>query len=250
MELSPLGFGAFKIGRNQGIKYEQGYELPTDAEVARLLNGVLDLGINYIDTAPAYGLSEERIGRAISHRNAEFIVSTKVGENFIDGRSEFDFSSVGVRDSVDRSRSRLRRDVLDLVFVHSNGDDDQVLHHTDVLPTLMKLRDKGTIRAIGFSDKTVSGAIDALKWADALMVEYHLQDQSHAEALAKAQVGGVGIVVKKGLASGRLDPVQAIAFVLQNPSVTSLVIGGLDLDHIRNNLVAAEAVMIAERPAS
>ena len=62
LELSPLGFGAFKIGRNQGIKYEQAYELPSDKDVSQLLNAVLDAGVNYIDTAPAYGLSEERIG--------------------------------------------------------------------------------------------------------------------------------------------------------------------------------------------
>ena len=53
--MSPIGFGAFKIGRNEGIKYPQGYDLPDDARVERLLNEVLDLGINYVDTAPAYG---------------------------------------------------------------------------------------------------------------------------------------------------------------------------------------------------
>lgn len=249
MEFSPLGFGAFKIGRNVGIKYEHGYELPSDTEVDRLLNGVLDLGINYIDTAPAYGVGEERIGKTIGHRNGEFIVSTKVGENFIGGQSVFDFTSGGVRDSVERSRTRLRREVLDLVFVHSSGDDDQVLQRTDVVPTLIELRNKGTIRAIGFSGKTVSGAMDAMTWADALMVEYHLQNQSHAGLLAKALVKGIGIVVKKGLASGRLDPAPAIAFVLKNPAVTSLVIGGLDLEHVRDNLRMAEAVTINQQPA-
>jgi aryl-alcohol dehydrogenase-like predicted oxidoreductase len=244
IELSVLGFGAFKIGRNVGIKYERSYELPSHAEVDGLLHGVLDLGINYIDTAPAYGLSEERIGRAVSHRHAEFVVSTKVGEEFADGRSHFDFSSQGVRSSVDRSSIRLGRDMLDLVFVHSSGDDEHVLHRTDAVATLIELRDKGRIRAIGFSGKTTTGAMDALKWADALMVEYHLQDQSHAEVLKKAQECGVGIVVKKGLASGRLDAAKAIEFVLTNSAVTSLVVGGLDLNHIRLNARAAEAAVI------
>src|SRR5262245_28620985 len=103
VRISPLGFGAFKIGRNQGIKYPSGYDLPDESTVSRLLNEVLDLGITYIDTAPAYGLSEERIGRAIGHRRSEFVLSTKVGETFSDGKSTFDFSANGVRDSVTRS---------------------------------------------------------------------------------------------------------------------------------------------------
>ena len=65
--VSPIGFGAFKIGRNQGIKYASAYDLPDETAVAALLEGVLDLGINLIDTAPAYGLSEERIGRALGN---------------------------------------------------------------------------------------------------------------------------------------------------------------------------------------
>ena len=56
LPLSPIGYGAFKIGRNVGTKYNQAYELPDHATVEKLLNGVLDLGINYIDTAPAYCL--------------------------------------------------------------------------------------------------------------------------------------------------------------------------------------------------
>ena len=61
LPLSPLGYGAFKIGRNAGTKYEQAYELPDSATAERLLNGVLDLGINYIDTAPRS--EERRVGK-------------------------------------------------------------------------------------------------------------------------------------------------------------------------------------------
>jgi len=80
--ISPIGFGAFKIGRNQKTKYSAAYDLPSDEQVAELLDGLLALGINYIDTAPAYGTSEERIGRAIAGRRAEFVLATKVGETF------------------------------------------------------------------------------------------------------------------------------------------------------------------------
>ncbi len=245
LAVSPIGFGAFKIGRNVGIKYAQGYDLPSDSAVDRLLNTVLDLGINYIDTAPAYGISEERIGRAISARRSEFILCTKVGETFEDGCSTYDFSEHGVRSSVARSRKRLGSDELDIVLIHSDGNDLQILNETDVVPTLTALRDAGVIKAIGLSAKTVDGARAALAWADVLMVEYHVRDQSHGPVIAEAAAAGVGVVVKKGLASGELDPAEAIPFVLSTAGVASLVIGSLGIDHIRTNIRLAEAVSSA-----
>jgi len=231
----PLGFGAFKIGRNQGIKYPQGYELPDDAAVERLLNGVLDLGCTLIDTAPAYGLSEERIGRAIGHRRNEFVMSTKVGETFTDGVSIFDFTRDGVEASLQRSLQRLRTDVLDVVFVHSSGDDEHVLRETDVVPVLTEWKMAGRIRAIGLSGKTIAGARLALEWADVVMVEYHLDDRSHADVITEAAERGVGVFVKKGLASGKLPAEAALRFVLSHPGVTSMIVGGLSLEHFAAN---------------
>ena len=66
------------------------------------------------------------------------------------------------------------------------------------------------------------------------MVEYHLDDRSHAGVIAAAHQREVGIVVKKGLASGRLDPKAAVAFVLGTPGVSSLVVGSLSVDHMRD----------------
>ncbi len=239
LNVSPVGFGAFKIGRNEKVKYSDQYDLPNERESARLLNGLLDLGISFIDTAPAYGLSEERIGRAISQRRDEFVLSTKVGETFTNGTSTYGFSSDAVRESVNRSLQRLKTDVLDLLFIHSDGSDLQILKETDVVETLIELKAAGTTKAIGFSGKTVDGARAAIGWADAIMVEYHSDDTSHAEVIADAARRGVGVVVKKGLASGRLSADNAIRFVLSNPHISSLVIGGLNLDHLRANVEAA-----------
>ena len=109
------------------------------------------------------------------------------------------------------------------------------------MPTLHQLRAEGLVRAIGFSGKTVQGARAALVWADAIMVEYHLDDRSHAGAIAEADRSDVGVVVKKGLASGGLDPAKAIPFVLNTTGVGSLLIGALNEDHIRQNIRQAEA---------
>lgn len=241
--VTPVGFGAFKIGRNQNAKYPDSYELPDDRTAERLLNAVLDLGITYIDTAPAYGISEERIGRFLSHRRGEFVLSTKVGESFDAGRSSYDFSASAVRESVSRSLDRLRTDVLDLVFIHSRGDDLAILDETDAVPTLKDLQAEGLVRAIGLSGKTVEGARQSLQWADAVMVEYHVRDRSHEPVMAGAAEKGVGVIVKKGLASGHLSAEQAVAFVLRHPAVSSLVVGSLNVDHLRANLAVAERVL-------
>ena len=246
--VSPIAFGAFKIGRNVGIKYSRGYELPGDEEVAELLNGLLDLGINTIDTAPAYGSSEQRIGRLIAHRRREFVVSTKVGETFAGDRSTYDFSDASVRRCIDNSLHHLRTDVLDVVLIHSDGDDLRVLEETDVVATLCSLRECGTVRAIGLSGKTVEGARAALSWADLIMVEYHLRDRSHEAVMAEADEGGVGVMVKKGLASGHLSPHEAIPFVLRNRAVTSLVVGTLSLEHLRTDLRLAEETLAEAGP--
>lgn len=239
----PIGFGAFKIGRNEGAKYPHAYQIPTEEEASDLLHEVLDLGCNWIDTAPAYGLSEERIGRAVSHRRREFILSTKVGETFVNGVSTFDFSSAAIRASLERSLRRLQTDVLDVVLIHSNGNDQQILRETDVVNILHEFKTKGLVQAIGMSGKTIEGAALAMEWADILMVEYNLSDTTHAEVMTQAYNNGLGVLVKKGLSSGRLPATESIRFVLSHPGVTSLVIGGANLDHFRANWLVAVDLM-------
>ncbi len=242
-EISPIGFGAFKIGRNQKIKYPAGYDLPDDTQTEQLLNGVLDLHINYIDTAPAYGISEQRIGQFLSARRDEFVLSTKVGETFQDGQSTHDFTAQGVRRSIARSQKRLASEVLDIVFVHCDGNDLEILNETDVVATLIELKQSGQIKAIGFSGKTTEGARAAMDWADALMLEYHVDDTSHESVIAEAADKNIGVIVKKGLAAGHLDAATAINFVLNNPGVTSMVIGSLSLEHLEANAAIAPPPM-------
>jgi len=244
--VSPIGYGAFKIGRNHGIKYPQGYPLPDDDEAARILNAVLDLGINVIDTAPAYGLSERRIGAALAARREEYVLSTKVGETFVDGQAQYDFSRSAVVKSVRNSLSELRTDRVDLLLVHSDGRDVEIQNQTDVVATIQQIRDRGEARAIGFSGKTIQGAQAAMQWADCLMVEYNLLDETHLPVMQEAARRSIGILVKKGLASGHLPAARAIPFVLRHESVSSLIVGGLNLEHLRTNVRIATEVAVAE----
>ena len=239
LSVSPIGFGGFKIGRNEKTKYPTAYELPSESDVGRLLEGLLDLGINYIDTAPAYGLSEVRIGRFLAPRRGEFVLATKVGETFAGGVSHYDFSSAGLRASVERSLLRLRTEAIDVLLLHSDGRDLWIQNETDAVAVLGDFKARGLVRAIGLSGKTVEGATQALDWADVLMIEYHIDDRSHESLISQAAERGVGVVVKKGLASGALRAEEAIRFVLANPHVASVVVGGLSLDHFRENMRAA-----------
>lgn len=239
LKVSPLGFGAFKIGRNEKVKYPRPYDLPDETTVGNLLNRLLDLGINLIDTAPAYGLSEERIGRHLRNRRSEFILCTKVGETFDAGESRYDFTTISIEQSIYRSLKRLQTDVLDVVLIHAPGNDLEILRSTSVVQTLQRMKSAGHIKAIGLSGKTVEAGLSALDWADIVMVEYHLQDTSQLALMTQATSRGLGVFVKKGLAAGHLPAADAIPFVLNTPGVSSLVLGGLSLEHFAANIAYA-----------
>lgn len=245
LRVSTIGFGAFKIGRNTGTKYPTGYELPTDEAVVDLVRRWRNADVTFADTAPAYGTSESRLAAALHATDAPalppVLVSTKVGEAYGNGSSTYCYDEDFVRRSIRASHVALNRDVLDLVWVHSNGDDLAILESTDVVRVLRGERDSGRIRAIGFSGKTVDGARAALGWADALMVTYHMNDVSHADVMGEAHANGVGVIVKKALASGHLSPDEAIPFALDHPAVDSLVIGGLHPERFVRNVEIAQA---------
>jgi aryl-alcohol dehydrogenase-like predicted oxidoreductase len=249
ISVSAIGFGAFKIGRNENAKYPDRYQLPDESQVQRLLNGCLDLGINYIDTAPAYGLSEERIGRAIAHRRREFVLSSKAGESFQQGISRYDFSRRAITASVHATLQRLRTEYLDVLFIHANDDDVDVLANTDAIETVLDLRSAGLVRAAGFSAKSAEAARLAFACMNVLMVEYNRANRQQSPVIAAAAEHGLGIVVKKGLASGHLDAESSVRFVLDNPHVGSLLISSLNLQHIRENIDVADAVSSVRRVA-
>ncbi|MCH2161326.1 MAG: aldo/keto reductase [Phycisphaerales bacterium] len=242
LRISPIAFGAFKIGRNLKTKYAESYDLPDDHATEVLLNGVLDAGVNLIDTAPAYGSSEVRIGTHLSHRRDEYTLCTKVGETFEGNASTHRFDEASVDLSITQSLRNLRTDRIDLVQVHSDGSDMDILNSGDPLRALQKRRDQGDIRFMGFSGKTPEGNLRAVQGGqfDVVMVEYHPLDTSQFQVIEAAAIAGVGVLVKKGLASGRLAPTEAIPFCLTPPGVGSMVVGTLDLGHLKDNLLIAQ----------
>ncbi|MEM7577864.1 MAG: aldo/keto reductase [Planctomycetota bacterium] len=239
--VSPIGLGTVKLGRTRKLRYAESFELPSEDQAAAMLHGALDAGINLIDTAPAYGLAEGRVGRHLAGRRDEFVLTTKAGEHFDEttGASRFDFSAEGLAASVERSLETLGTDRVDVLLLHSDGDDFGAMHD-DTVAALLKLKTQGKARCVGLSGKTVDGALAALGWADVLMVEFHADDVSHRPVLEAAAQRGVGVMVKKGLASGRHDAASAVAFLMAESGIDTAVVGTRRLEHLIENWRAAE----------
>lgn len=239
IEVSCLGLGTVKFGRNQNVKYPENFDLPNDKKILELVKSAEELGFNLLDTAPAYGSSEKRIGdlfqqQKISRHN--WVISTKVGEEFENGKSKFDFSATNTELSIKRSLNRLQTDYLDIVLIHSNGFDEQIFDETDCLPTLQRLKKEGLIRAIGVSTKTPRGAIRAAELTDIIMVTLNPEMQADLSAIERAYEINRGVLIKKVFNSGHADLKEKnLQYALETPGVGSVIIGTLNLDHLQNN---------------
>ena len=247
--VSAVGLGTVKFGRDRGVRYARPFTLPDERSASSLLARAQELGINLIDTAPAYGESEQRLGRLLKGQRQSWVLCTKVGETFLDGESHYDFSPEHTRASVERSLTRLGTDTLDVVLVHSNGDDLDIIERQGTLDALETLKRKGLIRAIGMSTKTVPGGIAAAKACDVVMLTYNLQQQEEQAVLDACHHLGRAALVKKALASGHLaggdtDQLQAgMDLVFSHPGATAAVIGTIDPRHLEADVNAARRAL-------
>lgn len=248
--VSPLGLGTVKLGRDQGVKYPNGFSIPDDKAARALLDQARALGINLIDTAPAYGISEQRLGPLLRGQRDEWVIVSKVGEEFEGGQSHFDFSPEHARFSVERSLKRLETDRIDLLLVHSDGNDVAILRDSGIYETLAELKREGKIRAFGLSGKTVAGGLLALQHGDCAMVTYNLAEQGEKPVLDHAAAHGKGILIKKALASGHAvlregqDPVRAsFELVFGHPGVSAAIVGTINPQHLAANAAAAAAAI-------
>ena len=119
IEVSLLGLGTVKFGRNEQVKYPEGFEIPDEAFLADLLDLARSLGINMLDTAPSYGVSEERLGRLLEGQRQDWVIVGKVGEEFENGQSSYHFTPDHFKRSLERSLKRLDTNFLDVLLIHS-----------------------------------------------------------------------------------------------------------------------------------
>ncbi|MFM9958707.1 MAG: aldo/keto reductase [Phycisphaerales bacterium] len=240
--VSAIGLGTVKLGRRDGVKYPVPFELPSDEQALELLRTAHDLGVNLIDTAPAYGTSETRLGELLDRvaPRERWVLCSKAGETFENGSSTFDFTPAAITASVERSLRRLRTDYLDVVLLHSNGDDEEVVVRSGALEALRALKRRGLVRAVGASTKTPGGALLAVERGDVVMLTLNSAEQGDAPAAALAAERGVGVLVKKALVSGHaVDPGAALRGVLAVRGVSCVVVGTIDSGHLRANTMAA-----------
>lgn len=246
INISPIGLGTVKLGRNQGVKYPSSFELPDDKSASNLIALAKDLGINLIDTAPAYGISEERLGPLLKGQRQDWVICSKVGEEFHNGNSHFDFTPEHTRYSIERSLKRLNTDFIDIVLVHSDGNDVDIIEQYGTLDELAKLKEEGLINAFGMSTKTVAGGLLAAEQSDCVMITYNLNEREEETVLDYCAANNKGALIKKALASGHIamggeeDSVQkSMDFLFGHPGVTSAIIGTITPAHLRSNVQKA-----------
>ena len=118
-KVSPLGLGTVKLGRDQGVKYPTGFTIPGDDEARLLLAQARELGINLIDTAPAYGRSEERLGPLLRGQRDEWVIVSKVGEEFDGGLKALEQGDCAM--VTYNLNEQAERPVLDYAAEHGKG---------------------------------------------------------------------------------------------------------------------------------
>ncbi|MHB1045811.1 MAG: aldo/keto reductase [Thermoanaerobaculia bacterium] len=187
-----LGLGAGSVGD----------ESLDEAEAARLLHGALDLGLSFVDTAPGYGLSEERIGRHLSSRRSSFVLSTKLGYG-VPGAP--DWTPECIARGVDQALARLRTDVLDVAHLHSCPLE--TLLSSGVVEALLDAVRAGKVRVAAYS-----GENEALAWAvsssafGSVQCSVNVCDQ---RSLTLVAARGLGVVAKRPLANAPWNPSAA-----------------------------------------
>ncbi len=254
LNVSAIGLGTVKLGRARGVKYPQRFEIPDDASAARLIDRARGLGINLIDTAPAYGSSETRLGQLLAGQREDWVICSKVGEEFDDGESRFDFSPEHTRASVERSLRRLGTEVIDIVLVHSDGNDIAIIQRMGTLQALAELKQRGLIRAFGMSTKTVEGGLAVARQADVVMLTYNPGHRVEEPVLEECERCKTGALIKKALASGHLasepaktgvDRVQAsLDLIFAHPGTTAAIIGTISESHLESNVLAARRALV------
>ena len=281
MEMATLGRTGLRVSRLGVGLVEIGIQL-TEGETdlaGRLLNIALDGGINFLDTAECYGISEDLIGATISHRRGEFILATKAGHPS-HGTDAPRFTGETVRASIERSLRRLRTDYVDLLQVHAYdvfGEPPD-----DVIEAVLDAKREGKTRFVGYSQEN-----EEALWAiesglfDTLQTAFHIMDQRARYGIfEKAAAADMGIIAKRPVGNGMwgrefrpedhyentvarrlgqrahkmraLGPVEgepadrietALGFVLAHTEVHTAIVGTRNPDHMRSNIEIAESRM-------
>lgn len=189
MDVSILGFGGMEIG----------YQHISLSAAKRLLNEVLDSGINVVDTAECYSTSEDLIGEALAGRRKDFYLFTKCGHE--SGWTYPDWRPESLFRGVERSLKRLKTNHVDLIQLHSCSEAE--LRQGKVIETLQRMRERGYTRYIGYSgdSKAALFAVESEQF-DTLQLSVNIADQEALESILPAAIErSLGVMAKRPLAN-------------------------------------------------
>ncbi|MFI6790753.1 aldo/keto reductase [Nonomuraea sp. NPDC050383] len=273
LRASRLGYGAMEL------RGPQAWGRPvSDDEARTVLNTVLDSGVNLIDTSPDYGDAEEHIGRWISHRRDEFILSSKCGCPLAAAGDPRTFpphvyTRANVRACVEQSLRRMRTDHLDILMVHMSPSV-AVMRAEETIAEMRALQDEGAIRFTGMSgelpnlpEHIATGAFDVF------LLPYSALDRSHEELVGAAAAAGAGTIARGSVARPLTAPPEAmpepmrrpladrharlaaaglddladgastmellLRFILSHRDLDSVIVGSAQVAHVRANVAAA-----------
>jgi aryl-alcohol dehydrogenase-like predicted oxidoreductase len=265
LEVTQLGYGSMGLRgpRTWGVR------VVSDADADTFLNTVLDVGINFIDTAPDYGVSEERIGRFLSTRRSEFILATKCGCAPIQHDNHLEIAHVWKKHVIQRnletSLQRMRTDCIDILQFH--GGDAATLQREGLIDLLLSFREQGLIRFLGASSSLpdLPGLID-LGVFDTFQIPYSCLAPQHHDLITRAARTGAGIILRGGIAQGGPDAeIQRPAlndvwtraeldellpagitrselilrYTLSHPDCHTTIVGTCNREHLAENVAAA-----------
>ena len=221
LKVSRMGFGGIPIQR-------------IDAKGTRaLMLRLRDEGINYIDTARGYTVSESYLGEALEGIRGDFILATK----------SMSRTKEAMAKDIDISLGNLRTDYIDLYQVHnpSVAQLEQVVAPGGALEALQEAKAAGKIGHIGLTAHSLEVFTMGLEmpWVETIMFPYNIVESQGIDLIAKCAEKGIGFIDMKPLAGGAIeDATLALRYVCANDNVTITIPGMAELAELDQNLAA------------
>ena len=221
LKISRMGFGGIPIQR-------------IDAEGTKaLMHKLLENGVNYIDTARGYTVSEEYLGIGLEGIRKHFVLATKSMSRTAEAMAK----------DIDISLKNLRTDYIDLYQIHNAppADLEKVCAPGGALEALTAAKTAGKIGHIGITAHSLETFRMALElpWVETIMFPYNIVEQQGAELIHKCAEKNIGFIDMKPLAGGAIeDATLALRYVCSNPDVTVVIPGMAEVRELEQNLAA------------
>lgn len=245
IKVSEIGFGAWAIGGGFVLSGRgMGYGTTDDKESEQALHRAIDLGVNFIDTANSYGAgrSEELIGKVLQERSEEVYTATKAGVQRRDPEwPTMNFSSGHIREEVEKSLKRLKREVIDVYQLHNPSAE--IIKKGEAFSTLKDLQREGKIRFFGASIGSEEEGFEAMaQGAQVLQVSFNMANRKPEEKIFPAALEkGIGIIIREPLANGILTGKFTYDTVFPEDDWRSAWLNGENLKHAVDTVKALES---------